>query len=112
MIVYSGLGILVAPVAVVGFLLPIFLEPWVKKHYGVTVPSWCVMSLAASLPFVGMLGLDSMLRRFWPTRRAVDRVTGHEIDILQSHTFMFVPVKWCAYIWMGLAISLWVATRL
>ena len=58
MIVYSGLGILVAPVAVVGFLLPIFLEPWVKKQYGVTLPGWCVMSLAATLPFIGMLGLD------------------------------------------------------
>lgn len=110
MIFFSGLGLLVAPVAVVGFIIPILLEIWVKKHFGVTSPNWVVMTTAAILPFIGMLALDSLLRKYGPTKHAVDIKTGVAVEIAQTHTFMFLPVKWCAFVWLGLAICLTVAT--
>ncbi len=111
MIFFSGLGILVAPVAVVGFLIPMLLEGWVKKQFGYSPPNWTVMTTATLLPFFGMLALDALLRRFGPTKRAVDRKTGAEVEIAQMHTFMFLPIKWCAFVWLGLAICLAVATK-
>ena len=111
MIFFSGLGILVAPVAVVGFLIPILLEIWIKKQFGYSPPNWAVMTVAAVLPFLGILGLDALLRKYGPTKRAVDRKTGREVEIAQMHTFMFLPIKWCAYVWLGLAICLAVATK-
>ena len=111
MIFFSGFGILVAPMAFVGFLIPILLEISVKKHLGIALPNWVVMSTAALLPFLGMLLLDSILNRHGPTKRAIDRKTGCEVEIAQTHTFMFLPVKWCAFVWLGLAICLTVATK-
>ena len=111
MVFHSGLGFLVAPIAVVGFLIPVLLESWVKKQFSYSPPNWAVMATAALLPFIGMLVLDALLAKFGPTKRAVDRKTGAEVEIAQTHTFMFLPVKWCAYVWLGLAICLAVATR-
>ena len=111
MIFYSGLGILVAPVTVVGFLTPILLEGWAKRHFGFSPPNWVVMTAAATLPFVGMWALDLVLTKYGPTKRAIDRKTGAEVEIAQMHTFMFLPVKWCAFVWLGLAICLAVATK-
>jgi len=110
MIFHSGLGFLVAPVGVIGFLVPILLEMWLRKQFGFTPPNWVVMSAAAILPFFGMLALDLLLKKYGPTKRAVDRKTGVEVEIAQTHTFMFLPVKWCAFVWLGLAICLAVAT--
>ena len=110
MIFFSGLGILVAPVAVVGFLVPILLAMWVRKQFGYDPTDWMVMTPAAILPFVGMLLLDFLLNKYGPIKRAVDRKTGKEVEIAQTHTFMFLPVKWCAFVWLGLAVCLAVAT--
>jgi hypothetical protein len=62
------------------------------------------MTAAALLPFGGLLWLDSLLKKYGPTQKAVDRRTGAEVEIAWTHTFMFVPVNWWAYIWLGLAI--------
>jgi hypothetical protein len=110
MIFHSGLGFLVAPVAVIGFLMPILLEIWLQKQFGVAPPNGLVMTAAAILPFVGMLGLDFLLKKYGPTKKAVDRKTGVQVEIAQTHTFMFLPVKWCAFVWLGLAICRAVAT--
>jgi hypothetical protein len=106
---YRGLGILVAPVAIVGFFIPILLEIWIKNRFGYAPPNWAVMTPSAVLPFLGMLGLDALLAKFASKKRAVDR-TGAVVEIPQTHTFMFLPIKWCAYVWLGLAICLAVTT--
>jgi hypothetical protein len=111
MIFFSGLGFLVAPVAVIGFLMPMLLEIWAKDQFGLTHPNWGVMTVAAILPFVGMLFLDFLLKKYGPTKRVVDRQTGAEIEIAQTHTFMFLPVRWCAFVWLGLAVCIAVATK-
>lgn len=109
---HSGLGYLVAPVAALGFLIPILLEGWVALYYGATVSPWFVTSLIATLPVFGLLRLDSILKRLSPTKRGVDRITGQEIDIVQRHTFMSLSVKRCAYAWIVLAVCLGLANLL
>ena len=109
MIFFSGLGLLVAPVVVVGFLIPVLLEMWVKNQFGYTPPNWLVMTTASLLPFLGILGLDYLLNKYGPTKKAIDKKTGAEVEIAQMHTFMFLPVKWCAFIWLGLVICITIA---
>ena len=109
MIFFAGLGFLVAPVVVVGFLTPIFLEFWLRKEFGVSLPNGVVMTAASILPFIGLLTLDFLLKKYGPTRKAMDRRTGKEVEIDQSHSFMFLPVSWCAFIWIGLAICIGIA---
>ncbi len=110
MIFFSGLGFLVPVVTVVGFLVPMFLEAWVKTQFGIHVPNKVVMTVAVILPFLGMLGLHHLLQKLGPTQKAVDLSTGNTVQIAITHTFMFLPVKWCAYIWIGLAICTTAAT--
>ena len=86
------------------------LEMWLKKRFDFTLSNWAVMTAAMILPLFGMLGLDFLLKKYGPTKRAVDRKTGAEVEIAQTHTFMFLPVKWCAFVWLGLAICLAIAT--
>jgi hypothetical protein len=109
MIFFSGFGLLVAPVVVVGFLIPMVLEWWVKKQFGYAPPNWLVMTAAALLPFLGILNLDYLLIKYGPTRKATDKKTGAEVEIAEMHTFMFMPVRWCAFIWLGLVICITVA---
>ena len=107
---HSGLGILVAPVAALGFLSPIVLESWITLYHRATLPDWFVMPLAAILPAFNLFCLDSILKRVSPTKRGVDRITGQEIDTVQTHTFMFLSVKRWAYVWIGFATFLGVTT--
>jgi hypothetical protein len=104
MIFFSGFGFLVPVIVALGFLLPTLLEQWVKRQFGIHTPNSVVMTLAVIIPFLGMLGLHSLLNKQGPTRKAVDVNTGKTVEIATTHTFMFLPVKWCAFIWLGLAI--------
>jgi hypothetical protein len=110
MIFFSGFGFL-APLAVIGsFVITVMGESWIKSHFNHRVPNFFFGTMMAILPFVAMLGVDWMLKKLGPTRRAVDVRTGATVEVAQSHTFMFLPMKWCAYIWLGLAVACWIAT--
>jgi hypothetical protein len=110
MIFFSGFGFLVPIAAGGGFLLAILGESWIKTQFGYRVPNSLVVTCMALLPFVGMLAVDWLLKKMGPTEKTVDAKTGAAVEVARMHTFMFLPVKWCAYIWLGLALACWIAT--
>jgi hypothetical protein len=110
MIFFSGFGFLVPVIGAIGFFLPIFLEMWIKSRFGIQPANSVTMTFVGILPFMGLLALDRLLRKLGPTQKAIDVNSGRTVEIAATHTFMFLPVRWCAYIWMGLVICITIAT--
>lgn len=110
MIFFSGFGFLV-PLAVIGsFVITVMGESWIKSNFNHRAPNFFFGTMMAILPFVTMLVVDWILNKLGSTRKAVDVKTGATVEVAYSHTFMFLPVKWCAFIWLGLAAACWIAT--
>lgn len=103
---WSGLGILAIPAVIVGTVGPIALEVWLRQQVGYVVPHSLFTLAFAVLPFLALLGLDGLLKRFGPTHTVINRKTGETLEVAIDHTFMFLPLRWCAYVWMGANVLL------
>ena len=93
MIIWSGLGFLVA---IIGFgslvLTELLSESLTKNDQFYQENDWVKMTgmiLAALLT----LGLHKLLN-LQKAKRVIDVQTGEEIVLRKSHTFFFIPVKW------------------
>ena len=99
MIFFSGLGILVAPIIIIGFGIPVMIEQWVLSHYGYKLPNVFFLILVTIIPFVGIKILDSILKKRGPIERIKDQ-HGNIVEIPANHSFMFLPLGWCANVWL------------
>lgn len=99
MIFFSGLGGLVALIIVVGFMIPVGIEIWVRKTFSYELPNLVFLVLVTIIPFIGIQILDFVLKRWGPIERIKDK-NGQIVEVPARHTFMFLPISWCAYAWL------------
>lgn len=109
MIFYSGFGGLVALIILIGFMIPVGIEVWVKRAFNYELPNLVFLVTVTIIPFVGIQVLDYILRKWGPIERIKGR-QGKIVEISARHTFMFLPISWCAYAWlifMGI-LNIWI----
>ena len=110
MIFFSGLGILVAPIIIAAFVAAIVLDGWVQSHFGVKLSSELFTATLAAISTAGIIGLDKILVARGPVERVTD-TSGNVVEIPRMHTFMFLPLKWCAYAWIVVLVGFYVLTK-
>jgi hypothetical protein len=110
MIFFTGLGFLVAPIIVGAFVLGVTLEGWIKSKFGYQMPNGFFMTIQTFVPFALILLLDRFLKAKGPTQKIRD-INGNSVVVPASHTFMFFPLKWFAYVWVGLLAALHIVVR-
>lgn len=103
MIIWSGLGFLVAVIGFASLILTEFVsekvtgdDQFYQEH------GWVI--------FVGMLlaaGLSYGLHRLLLLQKGrivIDKETGQEIVLRSSHSLFFIPVKWWPVVFVGLGV--------
>lgn len=99
MIVWKGAGI-----AVVFFLGAAMLLASAAQAY---MPAYLAFLLSFSFIAGGIHFFHKWLEGRSPPRTLVDPNTGETVTLVSEHTFMFISIKWWAYI--VLAIGLFIA---
>lgn len=93
MIIWSGLGFLVAILGFGSLILTEYLSEIITKNDQFYQENdWVKMTgmvLAAALT----LGLHKLLN-LQKAKRVIDTETGEEIVLRKNHSFFFIPVKW------------------
>jgi len=111
MIFHSGLGFLVVPIIFGSVLLTSYLHKIGMKYFEFDNSGEFYLFPMAVIPFLSIKYLDKLLRKRGPVERVPD-INGHMVDVLAEHSFMFLPLKWFARLWLGLffvaaCLSLW-----
>ena len=102
MIIWSGLGFLVAVIGFASLILTEFVsekvtgdDQFYQEHGWVILVG---MLLAAGLTY----GLHRLLLQ--KGRVVIDKETGQEIVLRSSHSLFFIPVKWWPVVFIGLGV--------
>lgn len=103
MIIWSGLGFLVAVIGFASLILTEFVsekvtgnDQFYQEHGWVILVA---MLLAAGLTY----GLHRLLL-LQKGRVVIDKETGQEIVLRSSHSLFFIPVKWWPVVFVGLGV--------
>ena len=103
MIIWSGLGFLVAVIGFASLILTEFVsekitgdDQFYQEHGWVILVG---MLLAAGLTY----GLHRLLL-LQKGRVVIDKETGQEIVLRSSHSLFFIPVKWWPAVFVGLGM--------
>ena len=103
MIIWSGLGFLVAVIGFASLILTEFVsekitgdDQFYQEHGWVILVG---MLLAAGLTY----GLHRLLL-LQKGRVVIDKETGQEIVLRSSHSLFFIPVKWWPAVFVGLGV--------
>jgi hypothetical protein len=109
MIIYSGAGLLVPVFAFMGFwFLRDFLDYTLFHRQGYYAAHGWAHFLSALIAGAACYALGTFLSR--PTDKViVDKKTGEETPFRNYHTFFFIPMQWCAFIFVAIGIYLWIA---
>ena len=102
------LGGLVVPVVAVGVFAAAMLPIVVEDITGREVPNEVFLFLVAFFPFVGIQVLDKVLTRLSLRFRRRDAV-GNPLEPPMRHSFFFIPLPACSYLWVILvvAVNVW-----
>ncbi|UHS56082.1 hypothetical protein [Agrobacterium vaccinii] len=111
MMIWSGQGYLVAAIV---FGVSLLMNMVVDGIYGEgaysTQPIWFPLALLVAAPFIWVLGTALQKNG---DRVVIDKETGEELTINRSsHMFMFVPMKYWAFIATAVAGVLFIKTAL
>jgi hypothetical protein len=83
------------------FGLSVYVEGWVKNTFNYQLPNLAFLLAITFIPFLGIQLLDYLLKRWGPIERLKDK-HGRPVEIPARHSFMFLPLSWCAYSWVVL----------
>ena len=105
---YTGFGWVVFLIIIASGLLSLTIQILVEDFMGKEPPEAVFLCFYTLFPYIGIKVLDRALKQTNEMVRA-EEAMGRKLDIPKSHSFLFIPVSWCANAWLAFMLfySVW-----